>query len=119
MKAAAVLAARGHDVTLAEREDRLGGQVNLILRTPGRDEFGWITRDLERQLARLGVDVRLETEVTAELVRELKPNGVIVATGAVPSRSGFSSVNPLVDRLPGRPPVVDGHQVTARHVLLG
>jgi mycofactocin system FadH/OYE family oxidoreductase 2 len=101
MKAAAVLAERGHNVTLAEREDRLGGQVNLILRTPGRDEFGWITRDLERQLARHGVDVRLETEVTAELVRELEADGVIVATGAVPSRSGFSSVNPLVDRLPG------------------
>jgi pyruvate/2-oxoglutarate dehydrogenase complex dihydrolipoamide dehydrogenase (E3) component len=75
--------------------------VNLILRTPGRDEFGWITRDLERQLARHGVHVRLETEVTAELVRELEADGVIVATGAVPSRSGFSSVNPLVDRLPG------------------
>ena len=52
MKAAAVLAERGHRVTLVEREDELGGQVNLILRTPGRDEFGWITRDLESQLHR-------------------------------------------------------------------
>ena len=41
---------RGHAVTLLEREDELGGQVNLILRTPGRDEFGWVTRDLEIQL---------------------------------------------------------------------
>jgi hypothetical protein len=88
-------------VTLVEREDALGGQVNLILRTPGRDEFGWITRDLEQQLRRHGVDVRLATEATPELVRELAPEGVLVATGAVPSRSGFSSVNPLVDRLPG------------------
>src|SRR5437016_2327855 len=101
MKAAAVLAERGHDVVLAERNDRLGGQVNLILRTPGRDEFGWITRDLERQLSRHGVDVRIETEASVELVRGLEPDGVIVATGAVPSRTGFSSVNPLVDRLPG------------------
>jgi hypothetical protein len=101
MKAAAVLAERGHRVTLVEREDVLGGQINLILRTPGRDEFGWITRDLGSQLHRHGVDVRLGTEATPELVRELAPDAVMVATGAVPSRTGFSSVNPLVDQLPG------------------
>ena len=87
-------------VTLIEREAGLGGQVNLILRTPGRDEFGWITRDLGTQLGKHGVDVRLGTEATPELVRELAPDGVIVATGAVPSRTGFSSVNPLVDGCP-------------------
>jgi OYE-like second alpha/beta domain len=58
-------------------------------------------RDLEVQLRRLDVDVRLETEATPSLVRELAPDGVILATGAVASRSGFSSVNPLVERLPG------------------
>jgi mycofactocin system FadH/OYE family oxidoreductase 2 len=101
MKAAAVFAERGHSVTLVEAEGQLGGQVNLILRTPGRDEFGWIVRDLESRLDRLGVDLRLGTEATVELVRELAPDGVVVATGAVPSRTGFSSANPLVDRLPG------------------
>ena len=39
MKAAETLARRGHDVTLLEREQRLGGQVNLILETPGRAPF--------------------------------------------------------------------------------
>jgi mycofactocin system FadH/OYE family oxidoreductase 2 len=115
MKAAAVLAERGHNVTLAEREERLGGQVNLILRTPGRDEFGWITRDLERRMLAFGVDIRLGTEATAGLVRELEPDGVIVSTGASPSRSGFSSVNPLVERLPG---VEQDNVLTAWDVLL-
>ena len=101
MKAAQTLARRGHAVTLVEQQDRLGGQVNLILRTPGRDEFAWITRDLEVQLRKLGVEIRLGTRATPELVRELAVDGVIVATGAVPSRTGFSSVNPLVNRLPG------------------
>jgi NADPH-dependent 2,4-dienoyl-CoA reductase/sulfur reductase-like enzyme len=49
MKAAETLARRGHGVTLVEREERLGGQVNLILRTPGRDEFHWIVRDPRRR----------------------------------------------------------------------
>ena len=116
MKAAAVLAARGHRVTLVEREDELGGQVNLILRTPGRDEFGWITRDLARQLDLHSVEVRLGTEATSELVRELAPDAVIVATGVLPSRTGFSSVNPLVPKLPG----ADQENVlTVWDVLLG
>jgi mycofactocin system FadH/OYE family oxidoreductase 2 len=101
MKAAETLAKRGHQVTLLEREEQLGGQVNLILKTPGRQEFAWLTRDLEYQLRRHGVETRLGAEGTPELVEELAPEGVIVATGALPSRTGFSSVNPLVDRLPG------------------
>jgi mycofactocin system FadH/OYE family oxidoreductase 2 len=101
MKAAETLALRGHAVTLLEREQQLGGQVNLILRTPGRDEFAWLTRDLEAALRRHGVDVRLGTEATAATVEELGADGVLLATGAVPSRTGFSSVNPLVERLPG------------------
>jgi pyruvate/2-oxoglutarate dehydrogenase complex dihydrolipoamide dehydrogenase (E3) component len=116
MKAAAVLAERGHQVTLVEREAELGGQVNLILRTPGRDELGWITRDLVGQLDRHGVDVRLGTEATLELVREVAPDAVVVATGAVPSRTGFSSVNPLVERLPG---VDQDNVLTVWDVLLG
>jgi NADPH-dependent 2,4-dienoyl-CoA reductase/sulfur reductase-like enzyme len=116
MKAAVTLARRGHSVTLLERGAALGGQVNLILRTPGREEFGWITRDLEVQLGKAGVDVLLDTEATVDVVRGLEPGGVVVATGAVPSRTGFSSVNPLVEQLPG----VDRENVlTGWDVLLG
>ncbi len=116
MKAAATLAERGHHVTLVEKEEQLGGQVNLILRTPGREEFGWITTDLERRLGRFGVEVRLGAEATPELVRELAPDGVVVATGAVPSRTGFSSVNPLAETLPGAD---QEHVLTVWDVLLG
>jgi mycofactocin system FadH/OYE family oxidoreductase 2 len=115
MKAAETLARRGHEVVLAEREDRLGGQVNLILRTAGRAEFGWIVRDLEAQMGRLGVEILLGTEATPDFVRGREPDGVIVATGAVPTRTGFSSVNPLVERLPG---VDQANVLTAWDVLL-
>src|SRR3989475_12108676 len=81
MKAAEMLAKRGHHVTLLEREETLGGQVNLILKTPGRDEFAWLTRDVERRLRKHGVEIRLATEGTPELVDEFRPDGVIVATG--------------------------------------
>jgi hypothetical protein len=101
MKAAEILSRRGHEVVLAERGDRLGGQVNLILETPGRESFRWIIRDLEIQMRKNGVDIRLGTEATPTLVEQLDPDGVVVATGALPSRSGFSIVAPFVERLPG------------------
>lgn len=116
MKAAETLARREHRVTLLEREDELGGQVNLIVRTPGRGEFGWITRDLSAQLEKLGVDVRLGAEATPALVDELAPDAVIVATGAVPSRTGYSAAMPLAERMPG---VDQPHVVSAWDVLRG
>ena len=61
------------------------------------------------------MDVRLGTEATPALVGELGPDGVLVATGAVPSRTGFSSVNPLVDTLPG---VEQDNVLTGWDVLL-
>jgi mycofactocin system FadH/OYE family oxidoreductase 2 len=115
MKAAVTLARRGHTVTMLERSDRLGGQVNLILRTPGRDEFDWIKRDLEVQLRKAGVELRLGSEATAESVRALAPDGVVVATGAVPSTTGFSSVNPLAESLAG---VEQANVITGWDVLL-
>jgi len=114
MKATAVLARRGHRVTLLERSDRLGGQVNLLLRTPHRQGFRPLVEDLERQVRTLGVEVRLGTEATAETVLAEGADHVVVATGSAPSRTGFSPVAPLVGRLPG---AERDHVLTAFDVL--
>jgi mycofactocin system FadH/OYE family oxidoreductase 2 len=115
LKAAETLGRRGHHVMLLEREQRLGGQVNLILATPGRERFHWIVTDLRHQLETLDVDVRLGVEATVEVVAGLRPDGVVVATGAVPARTGFTSVLPLVERVKGieQPHVLDGWDVLA------
>ena len=114
MKAAETLAGRGHRVVLLEREDELGGQVRLILASPGRDEFGWLVRDLEGRLGALGVDVRLGTEADADAVLALEPDEVVVATGARPDRSGFSIV---AAARPGIPGADLEHVRTGWHVL--
>jgi NADPH-dependent 2,4-dienoyl-CoA reductase/sulfur reductase-like enzyme len=114
MKAAETLARRGHSVTLVEREERLGGQVNLILRTPGRETFGRLTEDLERRLERLGVEIRLATEASTDLVEEIDPDEIIVATGASPTRSGQSAFLPQVERMAG---VEQTHVLSAWDVL--
>jgi 2,4-dienoyl-CoA reductase-like NADH-dependent reductase (Old Yellow Enzyme family)/thioredoxin reductase len=87
LKAAETAALRGHEVTLLERDARLGGQVLVAAAAmPYRDEFANATRFLERELARLGVDVQTETDGSAELVRSLAPDAVVVATGSTPGR---------------------------------
>jgi len=85
MEAARRAAFSGHTVILCDRRGWLGGQVRLASRIPGRHEIGDIIPWYERQLEQLGVDVRLDTEVTEALIREIAPDVVVVATGSVPS----------------------------------
>lgn len=84
MKAAAVAALRGHHVTLYESEKQLGGQTRLAQRLPGREEFGGIIGNLEREMALAGVRIVKGTAVTAALVEAERPDDVLIATGAVP-----------------------------------
>ena len=84
LEAARVAALRGHEVTLYEKGQRLGGQWLLAAAPPHKQEFMELTNYQTRQLSRLGVTVKLGKEVSTTLVEELKPDVVIVATGAVP-----------------------------------
>lgn len=86
MKAAAVAAARGHDVTLYEASPTLGGQANLAQLLPGRAEFGGIITNLTREMELSGVTIITNTKVTRSLIDENKPDAIIVATGATPYR---------------------------------
>ncbi len=84
LKAAEVAARRGHQVTLYEMSDRLGGQINLAVRLPNRDYMGEITAHSVHQIEKLGVEIRLGVEITPEMVLAMAPDAVVVATGAVP-----------------------------------
>ncbi len=116
MKAAATLARRGHTVTLAERGERLGGQVNLLLRAPGREDIGLLVSDLQRELERRGVEVRLGTELDGAAVEAFGADRVLLATGARPDRRGFSTWNPAVPQLDGAD---EPHVLTGWDVLQG
>jgi 2,4-dienoyl-CoA reductase-like NADH-dependent reductase (Old Yellow Enzyme family)/thioredoxin reductase len=86
MKASLTAAERGHRVTLHEAGRRLGGQVLLAQLLPERAEFGGLVTNLQQELARAGVEVRLNAPVSAETVRREQPDAVIVATGGLPYR---------------------------------
>lgn len=84
MKAAVIAAQRGHDVTLYEKQGKLGGQAVLAQLLPGRAEFGGLITNLQHEIEQLGITVRRKTEVTAEALLDDRPDAVVVATGAVP-----------------------------------
>ena len=84
MKAAAVAAERGHEVTLYEKSAQLGGQTLLAQMLPGRAEFGGIVPNLTREMELAGVQVVHNIEVNRQLVESEMPDAVIVATGALP-----------------------------------
>jgi 2,4-dienoyl-CoA reductase-like NADH-dependent reductase (Old Yellow Enzyme family) len=92
MKAAAVAAERGHDVTLYEASERLGGQALLAQLLPTRAEFGGIVTNLTREMQLAGVKVVTRTPVTRALIEAEKPDAVIVATGAKPRAGEIEGV---------------------------
>jgi 2,4-dienoyl-CoA reductase (NADPH2) len=84
MSAALSAAGHGHQVILCEKSARLGGQLELAGAPPGRAEFRVLASDLARQVAETGIETRLETCVDLELLQDLQPDRVILATGGKP-----------------------------------
>jgi 2,4-dienoyl-CoA reductase-like NADH-dependent reductase (Old Yellow Enzyme family)/thioredoxin reductase len=88
MEAARVGALLGHKVVLAEANSRLGGAVNAAKRSPAYLGVGDIVNWQEREIYRLGVEVRLGTYLEAEGVLAERADAVIVATGSMPRMDG-------------------------------
>ena len=84
MEAARVSAERGHEVTLFEKHDQLGGQITLAAKAPQRDQIAGITRWFQLELARLKIDLRLGTTATPDTIMELRPDIVVLANGGHP-----------------------------------
>ncbi len=91
LEAAVTAKRRGHDVILIEARQRLGGALALWAELPGREFFGKAIDWWATELVRLGVEVRLGAEATAQTVLAEKPDAVIIATGAQFSREGRSN----------------------------
>jgi len=106
MEAARVSALRGHEVVLYEKSDRLGGQLNLAVVPPHKEEMKSVAPYLENQIRKLGVKVVLGEEVTPLLVEKIKPDVVFIATGSIPT-------------IPEILGVKGDHVVTAHDVLTG
>jgi len=111
MKCARTAAERGHQVILAEKSRRLGGQLQLNRRIPGRQEMATAAHDLIHHLGHLKVELRLGEVVTAARVKEWAPEAVVIATGAVPQKPPLPGID--------RPQVVQSWDVLDGRVGVG
>ncbi|MFD4585407.1 FAD-dependent oxidoreductase [Streptomyces sp. NPDC058434] len=109
-------AERGHDVTLFDAADEIGGQLNIAKRVPGKEEFEETLRYFRTQLELRGVEVRLGTFVTPDLLTGY--DEIVVATGVTPRTPVIAGVD--------HPSVVsyldvlrDGAEVGERVAVLG
>jgi 2,4-dienoyl-CoA reductase (NADPH2) len=93
MKAACTASERGHKVTLMEKSSTLGGQLLLNRRIPGRREIVTAATDLAHNVRALDIEVILEKEADAELVKEISPDAVVIATGAMPVRPDLPGID--------------------------
>ena len=116
MEAARVAAERGHTATLAEASANLGGQFRLAGEQPMRNEIRDHLAWYERELARLGVDVQLNTKMNADAVRASGADAIVLATGAVPAGTGYQRALPEVECLPG---IERGNAHAVNDVLAG
>ena len=99
MKAALTAAQRGHQVTLLEKSDKLGGILKSEQALPFKYEMYQLGLTLARQMEVEGVEVRLNTLATQELVEGMKPDALILAVGStpiVPSLPGIKGENVVV-----------------------
>jgi 2,4-dienoyl-CoA reductase-like NADH-dependent reductase (Old Yellow Enzyme family)/thioredoxin reductase len=107
MMAAETLAKRGVKVTLIDRQESLGGTVNLAKLPPLKERMEWIADYYRDSFARLGVDVQLGKEATADDIAALEPDAVVLATG---SKAIFPKSLPGID---------GGNVYTIEEVLTG
>ena len=93
MQAAILAAQKGHDVTLYEKSNTLGGQLIVAAMPPGKADVGKFLDYLKGQVAKSGVKVVLNKEATPEVVKKFAPDSVIVAVGSTPFVPDIPGIN--------------------------
>ncbi|MBR1565778.1 MAG: FAD-dependent oxidoreductase, partial [Oscillospiraceae bacterium] len=87
MQASALLAQRGFDVTLFEKNPELGGCMKYAAGTaPYKVRVQWFRDTLQQECEKAGVDIRLNTEATIDAVKAVNPEAVFLGVGGTPIR---------------------------------
>ena len=111
MYTAVTAAERGHDVTVWEKSKQIGGQLNLAVVSPGKQEMcKWLTH-LNYRAKKVGVKFEFKKEATVESVKEFAPDAVVVATGATP-------LIPTFIKGVGDYPIITTHDILSRKVTI-
>jgi NADPH-dependent 2,4-dienoyl-CoA reductase/sulfur reductase-like enzyme len=97
LEASRILVLRGHKVVLFDKEDKIGGALNLAAIPPNKEKIRWLVDFYKGEVERLKIDVRLGVKVDRELIMSESPDAVVLAIGS----------DPLIPKVPG----IDGPNV--------
>ncbi|UZQ83967.1 NAD(P)/FAD-dependent oxidoreductase [Thermoanaerobacter sp. RKWS2] len=86
MSAAKYLAKKGHNVTLFEKENKLGGQLNVAKVPPHKQEIGKVIEYLENDLKKYNVKVHLNKKISLNEIKEMPYDKIVIATGSKPAK---------------------------------
>jgi len=117
LSAACVAAQRGHSVVLFEAQDVLGGQFNFAKKVPGKEEFYETLRYFNSQLAKYGVDIRLNTKVTVDQLKNESFDHVVLASGVLPRELKLDGIDHA--KVIGYQDVFHGAVVGQRVAIIG
>jgi len=92
LEAARVAAVRGHEVHIFEKEDKIGGLLNVIWIPPGRNEFKKIIDNYNYWIHKYGIQLHLEQEVSINVIKEFNPDVVFLATGSKPIKPSIPGI---------------------------
>lgn len=114
MFAAFNLAKKGHMVTLYEKGSVLGGQMRLAAVPPGKSDITNMVRNYIVLCEKYHVDVHLNTEVNEDMIHEMNPDVLIIATGASPLHPSIKGIENTIDAID----VLDGMKQCGQKVLV-
>jgi 2,4-dienoyl-CoA reductase-like NADH-dependent reductase (Old Yellow Enzyme family)/thioredoxin reductase len=93
LEAARTAALRGHRVILFEKDGYLGGQTKLVAIPPAKAIYCEVAQSRIKAIRDLGVDIHIGKRLTADIVRQFKPDVLIIATGSEPAIPNIPGVN--------------------------
>ncbi len=93
LKTASIAAERGHNVTLVDKNDVLGGQILLNRLIPGKGEMIKAAGDLINNLENQGINILMGTEADARFISQMEPDVVVLASGAEPVKPEIPGID--------------------------
>jgi NADPH-dependent 2,4-dienoyl-CoA reductase/sulfur reductase-like enzyme len=94
MESARIARMRGHRVSLYDQQKKLGGQLNLAVAPPHKEELKNILEYLRYQMEALKIPVKLGVRVDSALIQKIRPDVVVIATGSKPALPVFAGDPP-------------------------
>lgn len=116
MQAAETAAVRGHQVYLIEKGDRMGGQLCIACKPPGKKDIEPFTAYLIRRVTQLGVQITLKKEASSEIVEQISPDIAVIAIGSAPTVPPIPGL--LNTKYWTADQVLDGASISGKRVVI-